>query len=348
MTLIFADGFDEYSSETDIINKWDDVDTSKLNYLPTEGRFGGGCVTIVDDQAGLKKHINTTAVSGQSLFITASILIKDSHDSGSEPLIWFNSPDGILQASMYMASGLVDVRRSSNSGSVVGIASTPLLTDTWYTLEIEIECENSGSCKVRIDGVEIINDTGDLRASSYTSGVSSVEFTGKDEPSNTGIYWDDIVIYDNTGSSFNSFIGPTRIATVKPNAVGDDSDGTPTAGNNYENVDEADTHDGDTTTVSFATAGDKDLYQCESLPVTPIDIKGVVVSAYSRAGGTTPREAKLKIKHGGTEADGDDFQVPHSVGYKVRQDGFSVNPSTGLAWTEAEINAMQIGIEVVT
>lgn len=348
MALIFTDGFDDYSVETDIANKWDTVDESNINYLPTSGRFGGGCVAIIDDDIGLAKYIPTTGVTGTSLFITASILINDSHDPGSEPLMWLNSPDGVLQASLYLAGGIIDVRRSSSSGSVVGITSTPLLADTWYTLEIEIVCENSGSCIVRIDGVEVINATGDLRASGYTSGVSWIEFTGKDQPTNTGIYWDDIVIYDSSGSSFNSFIGPTRIASIKPNAIGDDSDGIPTVGNNYENVDDIGSHDGDTTGVSFSTTGDKDLYHCESLPVTPIDIKGVVVSAYSRADGTTPREAKLKIKHGGTEADGEDFQVPHSVGYAIRQDGFAVNPSTGLAWTEAEINAMQIGLEVVT
>lgn len=348
MSLIFTDGFDGYSVEDDLSNKWDQIYTSDIELAAGQGRFGGDCLRILDDQEGVKKFFPLTAetTSNVPLFITASILIEGTHDSNEEPLLWFDTSDGTIQASLYQVQGTLHARRGTSTTQASSVEA--LLTDVWYTLEIEILADNSGYCIVRIDGSEVINHSGDFRESFNWPGIKAVSFVGKDEPTGQGVLWDDVIIYQGDGTDFNSFLGPTRIVTLAPNASGDSSDGTPTSGSNYENVDETGGHDGDTTNVSFSTAGDKDLYGCEDLPISPSEIKAVVVSAFSKAGGNVPREAKLKVKHSTTEADGSDFQVPHALGYKIRQDAFSTNPSTTSAWTESEINAMQIGIEVVT
>lgn len=101
---------------------------------------------------------------------------------------------------------------------------------------------------------------------------------------------------------------------------------------------------GDTDYVYDATVGDEDLYQVDSLPVTPIAIVGVVTKLYCKKSDSGTRQAQIRLASGATEVGGVDTAISSTYGYLSRVD--TTDPNTGAAWTAAAVNACKIGQKV--
>jgi hypothetical protein len=129
--------------------------------------------------------------------------------------------------------------------------------------------------------------------------------------------------------------------TLRPTADTAEADWTPSAGaDHYAVVDEA-TINGDTDYVSAATPGDLDLYEMGNLSFTPDTVHAVQVKNDAEA-----RQVRTKLKSGTTTADGTTQGMATS--YLPYGDLYATDPDTSIAWTPGAVNAMQVGIEVVS
>lgn len=142
-------------------------------------------------------------------------------------------------------------------------------------------------------------------------------------------------------------------ATFRPNAAGDKTElqQYPNSGNNYEKVDEA-TSDGDSTVVWTSDdygggVARKDLYNIPNHTTEAGTIQKIAVFyKTSRYPDLPDGEASAGIKTGGTEY----WETLHDVNlgliYTLYSYEWTTNPNTGVAWTWADIDSLQIGVQL--
>lgn len=155
-------------------------------------------------------------------------------------------------------------------------------------------------------------------------------------------------ITDNrTDISLNWTCDYTSTLTLRPNANGFSSQWTPTAGSNWENVDDV-SPDGDTTRVRTDGVGDRDSYNVtnhtsESSAITQVKV-------YSRLydDGNTGMTCRITIYDytQGTYKNNTAFSPAGS--YADYSYTWTENPWTSSAWTWSDIDNLEIGNEYVS
>lgn len=147
------------------------------------------------------------------------------------------------------------------------------------------------------------------------------------------------------------------MATVilRPNAPGDlcqlgwqTGDACP---NHYLNVDEV-TPDGNTTVVKPSGGQQSqtisDLYNLENLPGGAMAITNVRVYQLTRKNHTSvSARSRNLIKTGGVIYEGSNITPSSTSAFNAYTTDWAINPQTGVAWTEADINALQVGIKSI-
>ncbi|MDD5353267.1 MAG: hypothetical protein PHS93_08925 [Candidatus Omnitrophica bacterium] len=135
--------------------------------------------------------------------------------------------------------------------------------------------------------------------------------------------------------------------TFRPNAAGDLTQLTPNAGSNYDRVLEAVADDDTTYNSSTGADGAKvDLYNVPDSGYGVGTINSVTIYARVRkeAGSTGAGNARIACKTEGTVYYGSNEALADT--YTNITKAYTTNPNTTVAWTWAEVNALQIGIEL--
>jgi hypothetical protein len=134
---------------------------------------------------------------------------------------------------------------------------------------------------------------------------------------------------------------------IRPNAAGDETAipvQYPAADSHYDKVDEA-TADDDTTYVENDTDDEKrDLYNLAAAPYTSGTINSVTVHCRLKqtATGIAQGYGKPSVRTGGASYDGTQTNLS-GTGYQNISATWALNPNTGVAWTWADIAALQAG-----
>jgi len=132
--------------------------------------------------------------------------------------------------------------------------------------------------------------------------------------------------------------GPDQ-ETLRPNAAGTITGWTPSAGANFECVDEV-TSDNDTTYVSTTGNNIHDSYNLQDHVVGSGTISNVRV--YARAKSLTAgKNLRITVVIGGTEYEGADIVLTDA--YADYYEDWVQNPETLAAWTWADIDALEAG-----
>jgi hypothetical protein len=166
-----------------------------------------------------------------------------------------------------------------------------------------------------------------------------------DQPTSSN-YWDidDMYLANSSGSGVTDVVGDVYVERLLPDGAGDSTQFTPSAGSNFQNVDDA-TPDDDTTYNASSTAGHKDLFTVGDL-TQPVDtVYGVQVCNYAKK--DNPGVAlNTVVKSGASEST--DAVGATLDNYQFNTSIFETNPDGGGAWTESSVNSMQIGYEIPT
>lgn len=228
-------------------------------------------------------------------------------------------------------------------GSGVDSSSYLLTSKNYHLVEIYFKMSDSdGEIILRVDGVEKMSYTGDTKPSTGTD-FNRVLF----DPSGDWIYVDDIAINDTTGSADNSWCDDGHIVAIKPNANGDSSDLNGSDGNktdNYQLVDDIPA-DGDTSYVYSDVVDDHDLYNLESFDV-PEGASIKRVWAEARAKDPGEGDIAFVVKTHSTEYEDSVAQALGSAYAQAKSDVYTTNPNTSAAWTESELDDLQVGVKI--
>ena len=151
---------------------------------------------------------------------------------------------------------------------------------------------------------------------------------------------------DGSGTTNNDFLGDIRVDAIHPNGAGNYTQLTPSAGSNYECVDETNMDDSDY--VEGANAGDKDSYTYGSVP-TDLDDAAIFGIQLRNQAVRTAESDNIKMKGflrtGSTDYEETTAQSLDDV-VKSKRIVWEDDPSDSNVWTQAKINACEFGMEV--
>lgn len=305
----------------------------------TGGKFGGGGINCTSTTAGLA----FTPPSFQS-YATVSVWMKTPSTLVGLHLIactdqlgdTFASSSDFNWAVGYNSNG--SWRLSGDGASVKGTGATGVIaTDTWYHLEVRVNITTAGNATLFIDGEEVLDAAGDYIESSATPTFFLLGSTG-------GITYDDLVIQMD-GSELPPLLGIHKIHTLLPSADTAQADWT---GASTDIDDPAGaTHDGDSTFISSSTLNEKSEFAVANLSESPATVHAVQTTLVSSKTDAGSKAVTPYIVSNATRDDGGEFN-PADGAYLYSTDIFPLDPDGSVAWDEASVNAILVGVEVTT
>lgn len=244
------------------------------------------------------------------------------------------------------------------NGSVVqvGSDSSTLSNNTWYCVEMYYN-PGTGATDARLDGVSFASGTG-------TTGSWSRILLGIPTGSlNCDLFFDDVAVNDDSGSSQTSWCGSGKVIYLRPNAAGDanafttQTGGTAGASNNYTRVNEVTPNDA-TSFNGSSTLNNEDMFNVDNSGINSYDTVNVVHVGLrfrnSTADTAAAVKAQIKKTSGGTITQGTGI-VPNSTTWRTNTTAtpwlFSLTTYTdpdGAAWTNSTLDSMQIGYKLTT
>lgn len=333
----------------ELLEPFDDIQTADLSLLYllygssgetiiSPGRSGSGKAL---QMAGATSEVKFTLASPETQLVTGIGLnvasfwstetwffIQDS--AGADQLVFKYNGDGSIAA--YRGATLL-------ATSAAGV----LVPGIWTHFEIKAKIHGSaGYVAIRANGgtTPILSFTGNTQATAQVNWLSCGP-----RRSYNSLWFDDWFIISGNGGDAD-WHGDCWLRALLPNGAGSASQWTPNgAGANYTKVNE-NPQDGDTTYVSDATPGNRDLYTYEDAGAFSGVIRAVMLRSFMRKDDAGTRQVRTVCKSGSTVAIGTTVTLSTSLdGY---QEMLENDPATGQPWTAAGINAAEFGIETVT
>jgi hypothetical protein len=279
-----------------------------------------------------------------TLYIGAGVLMR-TRGAFTRPFFRFYDGATSQVEICVAANGEIIIQRNETTIGSSGYIY-PLNEYRWFEAKVVIS-DTVGEVRIRVDEVEKYALTGADTKESANAQINKVmvgnnnQFGGETRE----IDYDDVVINSTAGSDNNGYPTDQRVWTSVPNGAGASSQWTPSAGSNFQNVDDTTPND-DTDYNEATTVGDLDLYALTDLQASTSQIFAVQAVLRMRKTDAGLREAAAVYRVNSTNYQGAAFALAGAYAEHVEVKERS--PDTGAAWTPAEINALQVGPKVIT
>lgn len=245
-----------------------------------------------------------------------------------------------------LATGAIEVSR--NGTPLATSAAGTVIIGSFTFIEVRAVIDGAaGIVTVDLDEFNIHTLTTQNTQNGGTGLVDEIRFNGTADI----IFFDDVYINDNVGAApQNGFLGNTHIDF---NLVAGDGGTTDfalleptTPSTHFDKVNE-NPPDLDVSYVASDVPTDQELFTVQSLAALSGDgsVHGVQVSVLARKNNEGPRQLKLLLDPGVAIAEGADVELVTTYDYVVEM--WQQNPDTSLDWVEAEVDAMEIGCELI-
>jgi hypothetical protein len=206
-----------------------------------------------------------------------------------------------------------------------------------YSIEIWCKPRNSGGrFTMKVDGTTVIDYTGDNVASGNED-LLTLCF-GYQNTASSGFYLDDVI------ADTASWIGNSYVQAITVTGAGSNTQWTPSAGSNYQCVDEVPYSDSDY--ISTNTINQIDTYAMSNMVGSIISVGAVrLISRGMYEGSPSPTKIKHVVRQGGTDYPGVDLTPPVTAGYV--ESILTVSPDDSAAWEVADVDGMEVGVKAV-
>jgi hypothetical protein len=370
MALLRIEGFNLISGTTDITNKFfSDHVAGALNSAASRsgqsGDNGWRLTTNVSTGTMPGCDISTSSINGTTHHVSTTIIVGFAFRVSALPtstnrMILVTLCDGSFSAPgafVYLdSSGTLHFLRSGGSTiTEAGYTGPTIATNTWHYLEFKCKYTTStasGDMSMQVDGSAANSNTGtgsstENGGTGYTHvclGDTNVHATGVNGAT---IDYDDLYIADISGSSNNTFLGDCTVEYLLPNGAGASTQWTLGAGSsNHAAVADTPHEDGDTSFVDTAGAGNRDSYTVGSLAHTPVSVFGVAVTAFANQANGETRTIDMSTRTSNTYQDGATTATLTTT-YQPYVAIFNTDAG-GSAWTGSSVNAMEIGVKLIS
>lgn len=349
MAIIFMDSFDYYGSLTD--NHYYTISGSRDNYpgyiLSTGGRWGSNCWTggYASGECGAYRVLNGS-------YQTITFGGANYHASNATVgLMALCEANGTIQLELSIDSigHLVLTRNGLSSPTQLWIWND-LLTIGWHYLELSAYIDNSaGWAEIRVDGARVALLSGIDTQNGTTPYVGRLNLGCRDYGPNVGsngMRWDDVYLTDDTSPN-SGLLGDTRIQYLVPTSAGTRTQFTPSAGSNWQNVDET----GGVSWSDYNNSNVPGAIDSFTMANVATDASVYAVSpvlnlAKDDAGYRSGVPLILKPDGNRFYLLDDPTSASTSVSYTRPDVIWNISPDTGLVWSREEINDMEYGYMV--
>lgn len=255
--------------------------------------------------------------------------------------VFWDSAVGVqFTVAVNISTGFIEVYRGYfatllDTGNII----VPL--NAWQCIEVYLKIADAdGRCIVKQDGVTSIDFTGDTKATANAN-VLIMSFGSPHATNKLSGFFDDIAINDVNGVVNNSWPGQGGIYGLVPNGAGNYAQWTPSAGANYECVDEAPPSDADY--VADSVTNNKDSYA-----MSPTPGPGTIAALcwWARAKIEVAGDKDLKRLFRIAAADYVGSAIALDVSYLYKSEIHETSPATAVAWTVDEVDGMEAGEQV--
>ncbi len=344
MALLWIEGFEGFGtstgaapSPTGIVGRKYALVNREVFFDVETGR-NGYCLEI----DGLSDYLQTLNLTTNSTLV-CGCAIKISEIPASLSVL----------LSFYDGSTLGINIRVKSDGTIAAYRGTTLLGTTvnqissgvWYYIELKVLTNNStGTVDVVVNGLNWLSLTSQDTQEGANAYHTAVRL-GMNDGTVLNCY-DDMYILDASGSANNDILGNRKVVALDPDGAGDDTDWTPSAGSNYQNVDEGGLLDEDTTYNETSIDTNQDLYTFGNLPGDAVSVDGIQITSEARV---TAGQMDLSnvIKTGTTTSPGTPETIT-STDYVTSVRVEEQDPDTSAAWTPSGVNGAQFGIRANT
>lgn len=351
----FMDSFDNYNAPAvGALGKWQSyvvVSSDVLTIQPGLGRNGGAALQY---SAGTNPtYLQGVISSPLSRVVVGVALSVLAFPLQEVPILSFVDTITTQVTVALLPNGQIRFHEGTLGGATLATSSASVITATnnFFYLEFDITFNSiTGAIVLHANGanVTLSASTGLNTAPSGNNNfnVHRIGLTDSGANPSGGSKWlyDDFYIVDTTGPANNTFLGDTRIACMFPNGNGPVTQMTPNgAATNWQCVNEA-SEDGDTTYVSSATAGQKDLYTKNASPADTGPIFAAQLCSVARKDDAGTRSIANTVRSNATDLDG--ATKPLNTTYSWFLDIYETDPNTGSPWTKTGFDAAWIGVKV--
>lgn len=356
---LFGDSFDHY---TDLSQKYGVVGAG-CDIATSAGRYGTNCARFTNASGDTAAKMNKGVTPGSpsagafcslALFYApmsvAPFCFANVWDAstGTGHVAFVRNEDGSISAwQQNFSNQPMQWQLIVGASTLIG-TTAPLLRPNAYA---SVECfvlvhATAGVVRIRVNGAEVLNIAGVDTHNSYAGSTTWTSwYVGKYGTDGTA-YIDDLMIYDDTdnGDGVTDFLGDLTAECVLVSAPGNSAQWTKNAGLNNAAAVAENPPDGDTTYVADDTEGHTDTYAHAALTRVASGIKCVQVVLAAKKTGAGTRAIAGVVRRSGTDYPGADQYLGTS--YTIGVDPRPLDPSTGVAWAAADVNAAEIGPKV--
>lgn len=231
----------------------------------------------------------------------------------------------------------------NGAGVLLGQSAYGVFYNTvWNYIEMDALISNvEGFIKVRLNSIPIIDVSNVDTQQTANASANTIEISRYGGGGGHAVYFTDWYACDGTnGPNGVGFQGDCKIRRLYPVGNGLYSDWTPSTGQAFECVDDVTINEVDY--ISTTPGGNKHLFTVEPGQIVG-DVKGVAVETWMKKAYAGNSELRHMLRTNGTDFESSSFGFSTSLVSGVTTWG--VNPATGVAWTIAEIDAIQFGVK---
>ena len=239
--------------------------------------------------------------------------------------------------------------RVMRGATQLGITTSTFAYGSWHHFELKVTVHTlTGAFELRHNEANVLSGSGvnTANAGSNQADVFAIRFT----TTSTNARFDDIFVWDGTGSVVNDFQGDAVIEGIEVTGAGASTQWTPSAGSNFDNVDDPGNSVPDDAGAggfnSSDTASQIDLYAFSDLTQIDGAIIGVQLDTQLAMASAGSRTVDTKYRDPDTTVVDIASKAVTSTSYDSFHDVMSVNPNGGAAWDVADVNGGQFGVEI--
>lgn len=337
MSLRFADGFDEY---TTVLEKWTTT-SGPPTIVAAAARTGAAGFRLTDT-----RHYAQLTLDAQGTWYVGSSYRRATL-SYNESQIHSTIDAGTLQGRSQMnLDGTISVCRGS---TVVATSASATLANSLHDIETKhVIADAGGILECRVDGVVWVTFAGDSKQTANAT-ANGLQLGGASSNNGQPIDFDDLYICDGVDQSVaepgspanNSYLGDVKCAWSTATGAGTTTGLTPSAGNNWQCVDEVPPNTTDY--VSGAVVDVYDTYALTDLAVAG-NIYAIILELYAVKTDAGAANVAHVYRSGGTDYTGTDIALSTSWARYMRVRG--ANEKTAAAFTKADVDALEMGPKV--
>jgi hypothetical protein len=340
MALLWIEGFENFGTSIgsgpapfEILERKYPL-TNRTSFMDIETGRNGRCLEIAASDDYIQcPHINIDATSVIGMAIRLPV------PSSTTTIFALVEGSNLGVNLRITTAGYIEARLGTGQ-LAVSILGVPF--NAWFYLELKVLTHDSaGTVDVKVNGTSYISLSG-IDTQPGSNAYHTAFRLGQVGAGGALTRYDDLYFLDGSGSANNDFLGNRKVIALNPDGAGDDSDWTPSAGSNYQNVDDGGLTDDDTTYNETSTDTHQDLYTYDDLPGDAASVDGIQVLTEVRV--TAGQMDISNVSKTGTTTDTGSPETVTDTDWGTVTRVLEEDPDTAAAWTPSGVNGAQFGI----